>query len=227
MNKLINIHIIGEKTFTTESICKDIMNTCPVNINHYEEDNVFSLKPNERNDIFIFSIKSFNLIFAGTTYLRLKFPLSTISSVHSNRPSNNESIFLYKAGVDFIASEDELPALLSKRLISANEKYRHLEQSLIERENISFLNDAKCILYKGKYVKLTPTQFKILQMIANEDGNVMSRCKIANACKFTDEQIRNVDVQLHYIRNKLKNIGLELKIKIGAGYFIEKSKISA
>ena len=76
------------------------------------------------------------------------------------------------------------------------------------------------VLYKKKLVRLTPTEFKILQVLAARPGWVFTRYQIVDAVRGEDFAVtdRSVDVQISALRRKLGKAGELVETIRGIGY---------
>ncbi len=75
----------------------------------------------------------------------------------------------------------------------------------------------------GKKIDLTPTEFKILRLLAMNKGWVFSREKILNEVWGSEKDVldRTVDVHIKNLREKLGKIGKYIKNIRGVGYKLE------
>ena len=76
------------------------------------------------------------------------------------------------------------------------------------------------VRFKGQSIKLTFTEFNILQTLARRPGIVFSRYKIVDAIRGSDYLVtdRAVDVQIVSLRKKLKECGDTIETVRGVGY---------
>jgi two-component system, OmpR family, alkaline phosphatase synthesis response regulator PhoP len=79
------------------------------------------------------------------------------------------------------------------------------------------------VLYKKKLVKLTPTEFKILHVLAARPGWVFTRYQIVDAVRGEDFAVtdRSVDVQISALRRKLGKAGELVETIRGIGYRVK------
>ncbi|MCY4046551.1 MAG: response regulator transcription factor [Candidatus Dadabacteria bacterium] len=78
---------------------------------------------------------------------------------------------------------------------------------------------------KGKPIRLTATQFRILEFLARNEGRVMSRDQILKQKSSLDDRLaydRTVDVHVKNIRAKLAGSGVVIKTVRAVGYKLEK-----
>lgn len=79
------------------------------------------------------------------------------------------------------------------------------------------------MLYNGKPIDLTATEFKILCLLAKRPGWVFSRDQIINAVRGEDYAVtdRSVDVQIVGLRKKLGLAGKYIETIRGVGYRVK------
>ena len=72
----------------------------------------------------------------------------------------------------------------------------------------------------GKAVTLTLTEFKLLQVLAQRPGHVLTRNQLLDAARGTDVMVldRTVDVHLSSLRRKLGKLGDRIETVRGVGY---------
>jgi two-component system, OmpR family, alkaline phosphatase synthesis response regulator PhoP len=76
------------------------------------------------------------------------------------------------------------------------------------------------IRYRGHAIDLTPTEFKILQVLANRPGWVFTRYQIVDAIRGEDFSVtdRSIDVQVSALRRKMGDAGTLVETVRGIGY---------
>jgi DNA-binding response OmpR family regulator len=79
------------------------------------------------------------------------------------------------------------------------------------------------VMVKNKNILLTPTEFRILQLLAEKKGWVFSRNQILNDLWGEDKSVidRTIDVHIKHLREKLGPAGKLIKNVRGIGYKIE------
>jgi two-component system phosphate regulon response regulator PhoB/two-component system alkaline phosphatase synthesis response regulator PhoP len=77
----------------------------------------------------------------------------------------------------------------------------------------------------GKKIDLTPTEFRILQLLASKKGRVQSRDQILSFLWGEDKYVidRTIDVHIRHLREKLGNAAACIKNVRGLGYKIEET----
>lgn len=82
------------------------------------------------------------------------------------------------------------------------------------------------VIVSGKSAGLTPTEFKIVQLLASKTGQVFTRDQILNHL-WGDEKIvveRSIDVHIRHLREKLGEAGDLILMVRGVGYMIEENR---
>lgn len=76
---------------------------------------------------------------------------------------------------------------------------------------------------EGKKVELTPTEFRILELLASRRGRIQSRDQILTHLWGDEKYVidRTVDVHIRHLREKLGNAAHIIKNVRGAGYRVE------
>ncbi|WP_462137835.1 response regulator transcription factor [Candidatus Mycalebacterium sp.] len=77
---------------------------------------------------------------------------------------------------------------------------------------------------KGKPIDLTATQFRILEFLAKNRGNVLSRDQIVKKKSEWDDRLaydRTVDVHIKHLREKIAGSGVEIKTVRAVGYKLD------
>lgn len=76
---------------------------------------------------------------------------------------------------------------------------------------------------EGKKVELTPTEFRILELLASRRGRIQSRDQILTHLWGDEKYVidRTVDVHIRHLREKLRNAAHIIKNVRGAGYRVE------
>jgi two-component system phosphate regulon response regulator PhoB len=76
------------------------------------------------------------------------------------------------------------------------------------------------VMFKGKSIDLTFTEFKVLSFLAGNPGRVFTRYQIINSVRGEDHVVtdRSVDVQITGLRKKLGTAGKFIETVRGVGY---------
>lgn len=151
-------------------------------------------------------------------------PIVFISSASDNM---NIVMAMNMGGDDFITKPYDLNVVTAKIQAVLRRTYSYSEHpgNLCEyRGGILNVND-QTFTYEGKKAELTKNEFRILQILMENTGKVVSRDKIMEKLwedeSFIDDNTLTVNVTR--LRKKLEETGIQdyIKTKKGAGYLIE------
>lgn len=150
-------------------------------------------------------------------------PVIFISSAADNM---NIVMAMNMGGDDFIAKPFDLNVLTAKIQAIIRRTYSlHGQMNVIEHNGaILNLNDTT-LTYEGNKVELTKNEYKILQLVMENVGKVVSRDKIMERLweseSFIDDNTLTVNVTR--LRKKLEDVGLNdfIKTRKGIGYLVE------
>lgn len=151
-----------------------------------------------------------------------KIPIIFISSASDNM---NIVMAMNMGGDDFIAKPFDLNVLTAKVQALIRRTYAFNSGSnIIEHDGVILnLNDT-VVTYKEKKIELTKNEFKILQLLMENNGKIMSRDKIMEHLWDSDSFIddNTLTVNITRLRKKLEEIGVlnYVKTKKGLGYVI-------
>jgi DNA-binding response OmpR family regulator len=101
---------------------------------------------------------------------------------------------------------------------------RHGEKEVTKRIDLGGVATIDIEKYEveieGKKIELTPTEFKILQLLANKKGRIFSREQILDFLWGQDKTVidRTVDVHIRHLREKLGKAAALIKNVRGVGY---------
>ncbi len=152
-----------------------------------------------------------------------KVPIIFISSASDNM---NIVMAMNMGGDDFIAKPFDLNVLTAKVQAMLRRTYDFgVSTNLIEHKG-SILNTSDATLsYNGEKIELTKNDYKILQILLENKGSVVSRntlmTRLWETDSFIDENTLNVNV--NRLRKKLESAGLFgfITTKKGIGYMVE------
>ena len=153
-----------------------------------------------------------------------QIPIVFISSANENM---NIVLAMNMGGDDFITKPYDLNVVTAKIQAVLRRTYSYSEHpgNLCEyRGGILNVND-QTFTYEGKKAELTKNEFRILQILMENTGKVVSRDKIMEKLwedeSFIDDNTLTVNVTR--LRKKLEETGIQdyIKTKKGAGYLIE------
>lgn len=168
---------------------------------------------------------AFLILIAGNRFKRgmTNVPVIFISSAADNM---NIIMAMNMGGDDFIAKPFDLNVLTAKvqavlrRTYDLSGKVPMLEH----RGAILNLYDTT-LTYEGQKVNLTKNEFKILQILMENKGRLVSRDTLMTKLWETDDYIEEntLTVNIARLRKKLEKAGLDefITTKVGGGYLIE------
>jgi DNA-binding response OmpR family regulator len=152
-----------------------------------------------------------------------KIPIIFISSASDNM---NVVMAMDIGGDDFIVKPFDLSVLVAKINALIRRTYSFQGQvNLIEKNGVVLnLNDT-CIAYKDKKIELTKNDFKIMQMLMDNSGEIVSRNDIMTRLWESDSFIddNTLTVNVARLRKKLEEIHVYdfIITKKGLGYMVE------
>ena len=151
-----------------------------------------------------------------------KIPIIFISSASDNM---NIIMAITQGGDDFIAKPFDLTVLAAKVQALLRRSYDFSGQSNLLRHQDAILNLSEAtLLHGGKKVELTRNELKILQILFENSGHVVSRESMMTALWETDCFVddNTLTVNIARLRKKLDDIGLKelITTKKGLGYQI-------
>lgn len=152
-----------------------------------------------------------------------KVPVAFISSAADNM---NIVMAMNMGGDDFITKPFDLNVLSAKvgALIRRTYSFQGKMNVLEHRGVILNLNDTT-LTYNHQKVELTKNEYKILQLLMENVGRVVSRDDIMQCLWESDSFIddNTLTVNLTRLRKKLATVGLEnfIATKKGLGYLVE------
>jgi two-component system response regulator protein BraR/BceR len=152
-----------------------------------------------------------------------KVPVMFISSAGDNM---NIVMAMNMGGDDFIVKPFDLHVLTAKVGALLRRTYSFQGQINIIEHNGAVLNLSDTTLtYQDRKIDLTKNDYKILQLLMENIGNVVSREEIMQRLWENDNFVddNTLTVNITRLRKKLSEAGLEdfIKTKKGIGYLVE------
>lgn len=152
-----------------------------------------------------------------------KVPIIFISSVSDNM---NIVMAMNMGGDDFISKPFDLDVLTAKIGALIRRTYSFQGQVNYIEHNGVFLNLSDTTLsYKDKKIEMTKNDYKILQLLMENVGNVVTRDEIMQRLWENDNFVddNTLTVNINRLRKRLQELGLDdfIKTKKGIGYMVE------
>lgn len=150
-------------------------------------------------------------------------PIVLISSASDNM---NIIMAMNMGGDDFIAKPVDLGVMTSKIQAILRRTYDMANKIpvLEHRGAVLNLNDTS-LVYNGERIELTKNDFRILQVLLENKGKIVSRDTLMTKLWQIDTYVEEntLTVNVNRLRKKLENAGLHdfITTKIGSGYIIE------
>jgi two-component system phosphate regulon response regulator PhoB/two-component system alkaline phosphatase synthesis response regulator PhoP len=160
-------------------------------------------------------------------YLKKKDKLSSIPIIMlTARASETDKVLGLELGADDYITKPFSPRELVARVKAVLRRKSQLEKQTekINIGDILMIDLQKYEVYvEGKRVDLTPTEFRILKVMAERKGWVFTREQILDYLWGSEKAVldRTVDVHIRNLREKLKNAGKFIKNIRGVGYKLE------
>ena len=165
--------------------------------------------------------------------LREKFDFPVI--MLSAKSEEVDKIMGLNIGADDYVTKPFRPLELLARVNSHLRRYSRFLNMVQKEENnediysvggLELNNDTKEVLIDGKFVKMTPSEFKILALLIKNPGRVFSAEEIYE--RVWNEEAINTDTIMVHVRNIREKIEINpkkpkyLKVVWGVGYKLEK-----
>lgn len=152
-----------------------------------------------------------------------KVPIIFVSS----RNTNMDIIMAVNmGGDDFVQKPFSLDVLMAKMnaILRRTYSYTSVESNIIEHNGAALNLKDSTIIYNEQKLELTKNEFKIIYLLMQNSGSVVSRNKIMRSLwedeSFVDDN--TLTVNINRLRKKLSDIGLDnfIQTKKGQGYII-------
>ena len=138
----------------------------------------------------------------------------------SSRSDEYDIITGHSLGCDDYMTKPFSKNILLAKIKTALKREERKITDAIKIHDLLIDKERKEVSIKGKFLRLTAQEFKILSYLALKKGQVLSRNQIINAIKegYDDTSDRVIDVSISKIRKKLGSHGKHLKSVYGMGY---------
>lgn len=153
-----------------------------------------------------------------------KTPIVFISSASDNM---NIVMAINIGADDFIAKPFDMSVLIAKLQAVLRRTYDFASGiSIIEHRGALLDTAEDTLTYKGSKIPLSKNEFRILKLLMEQRGKVVSREKLMESLWQTDQYIddNTLTVNVNRLRKKLEQSGLDsfINTKFGVGYIIDK-----
>ena len=150
-------------------------------------------------------------------------PIIFISSASDNM---NIVMAINMGGDDFIAKPFDLNVLTSKVQALLRRTYDFTGQNhLLEHKGAILNTSDSSLIFNGKKLELTKNDYKILHILLENKGKIVSRDLMMERLWETDDFIddNTLTVNINRLRKKLAELGLNdmIKTKKGMGYLVD------
>lgn len=109
-----------------------------------------------------------------------------------------------------------------KKPFSFKELETRLARFLIEETPFHLDEVKNSFSYNGETLFFTNKEFLVLKLLLERPGRIVTKDEISKAVwGYAFDGTRNIDVTIHKIKAKIKNLGVEILTKRGQGYYIE------
>ena len=152
-----------------------------------------------------------------------KVPIIFISSASDNM---NIVMAMNMGADDFIAKPFDLMVLTAKVQAMLRRTYDFTGQSnLLEHQGVILNISDATLTFKGEKIDLTRNEYKILQILMENNGQVVSRDSLMTRLWETDSYVdeNTLTVNITRLRRKLASAGVDnfIVTKKGLGYMVE------
>lgn len=155
---------------------------------------------------------------------RLRERSSVPIIVVTSRDSQMDELLSMNLGADDFIGKPYHPQILLARIAALLKRTYQTDSRNLEREGVRLKIDEGIISFHEKSVQLTRNELKILKLLMENAGRVLSRGEIMNELWQSDEFVddNTLTVNIGRIRKKLEEIGVQdfLKTRRGQGYII-------
>ena len=160
-------------------------------------------------------------------YLKSREQLAAIPIIMlTARVEESDRIIGLELGADDYVTKPFSPRELVARVRAVLRRYNKKDeevQRIIISDVVTIDLEKREVCVDGKQIDLTPTEFRILQLLASKKGRIQSRDQILGFLWGNEKYVidRTVDVHIRHLREKLGTASRIIKNVRGAGYRID------
>lgn len=153
-----------------------------------------------------------------------KVPVMFLSSAADNM---NIVMAMNMGADDFIAKPFDPAVLMAKlqALLRRSYDFSGANQPVLTHRGASLQLGTQVLVYEGQTIDLSKNEFRILTLLLQSKGRVVSREKLMEALWQTDSFVdeNTLSVNVNRLRKKLASYGLSdfIATKVGTGYIVE------
>jgi two-component system phosphate regulon response regulator PhoB len=118
---------------------------------------------------------------------------------------------------------------IKKELRRRQMQHEPPEGAVIEREGVVIDRHSHRALYRGEELPLTPTEFRLLEVLLRQAGRAFTRNELMDAALGTDAMVmeRTIDVHIKSLRKKLGEASDLIETVRGVGYRFHEARSGA
>ncbi|MCM1257916.1 MAG: response regulator transcription factor [Roseburia sp.] len=170
--------------------------------------------------------------FDGYHWCREIRKLSSVPIIFLSSASDNMNMVMAMnmGGDDFVAKPFDIDVLIAKIQALLRRAYDFAVNMPLLSHRGAFLQTENCTLtYQDKAIDLTKNENRILSLLMENKGKIVSRERLMDALWESDCYIddNTLTVNVGRLRKKLEENGLKsfIQTKFGAGYYIEEETV--
>ena len=134
-----------------------------------------------------------------------------------------DQLFAYDLGVDEYITKPFSPKILVAKIKAILRRAQQEQDKPIEADGVSIDREAHQVVLDGECLKLSPTEYELLNYLMTNAGKALSRRQILNKVWDYDYygDLRTVDTHINRLRIKLGDRGKLIQTVRGYGYRYE------
>lgn len=131
-----------------------------------------------------------------------------------------DQLFAYDLGADEYITKPFSPKILVAKIKALLRRSQNEQETHEADDGVAIDRDARQVVFDGKNVDLSPTEYKLLNYLMSNTGKALSRRQILNQVWNYDYygDLRTVDTHINRLRIKLGDKGRYIRTVRGYGY---------